>query len=47
MNAKFYCLEKLVEIIHCGNYNQFKNIIITNMKDNQEEEFFYKQMKVL
>jgi hypothetical protein len=34
MNAKFYCLEKLVEIIHCGNYNQFKNIIITNMKDN-------------
>ena len=34
MNAKFCCLEKLVEIIHCGNYNQFKNIIITNMKDN-------------
>lgn len=34
MNAKFYCLEKLVEIIHCGNYNQFKNIVITNMKDN-------------
>jgi hypothetical protein len=34
MNAKFYCLEKLIEIIHCGKYNQFKNIIITNMKDN-------------
>ena len=34
MNAKFCCLEKLVEIIHCGKYNQFKNIIITNMKDN-------------
>ena len=34
MNAKFCCLEKLIEIIHCGKYNQFKNIIITNMKDN-------------
>jgi hypothetical protein len=34
MNAKFCCLEKLVEIIHCGKYNQFKNIIITNMNNN-------------
>ena len=34
LNAKYRCLEKLVEVIHCGKYNQFKNIIITNMKDN-------------
>jgi hypothetical protein len=34
MNAKFCSLEKLIEIVHCGNYNQFKNIIITNIKDN-------------
>ena len=34
MNAKFCCLEKLIEIIHCGRYNQFKNIIITNMNNN-------------
>jgi hypothetical protein len=33
MNARMGCLEKLIEIVHCGNYNQFKNIIITNMKD--------------
>jgi hypothetical protein len=34
MNAKFGSLEKLIEIVHCGKYSQFKNIIITNMKDN-------------
>jgi len=34
MNAKYLCLEKMVEIAHCGNYNQFKNIVITNLKDN-------------
>jgi hypothetical protein len=34
VNAKFNCLEKIVEIVHCGDYGQFKNIIITNMKDN-------------
>ena len=34
MNAKYRCLDKLVELVHCGNYDQFKNIIITNMKDN-------------
>jgi hypothetical protein len=27
-------IEKIVEITHCGEYNQFKNIIITNLKDN-------------
>jgi hypothetical protein len=38
MNAKYGCLEKLVETVHCGKYNQFKNIIITNMKD----QYMYK-----
>ena len=34
MGARYNSLDKLIEIIHCGKYNQFKNIIITNMKDN-------------
>jgi hypothetical protein len=34
MSAKYISLDKLIEIVHCGKYNQFKNIIITNMKDN-------------
>jgi hypothetical protein len=34
INAKFCALDKLIEIVHCGKYNQFKNIILTNMKDN-------------
>lgn len=38
MNARLKSLDKLVEITHCGEYNQFKNIIITNLKD----EFAYK-----
>ena len=38
MNSKFGALDKLVEITHCGPYNQFKNVIITNLKD----EYAYK-----
>jgi hypothetical protein len=38
LNSKFGSLEKLIETIHCGKYNQFKNIIVTNIKDN----FLYK-----
>jgi len=34
MNAKYASLEKLIEIVHCGKYSQFKNIILTNIKDN-------------
>jgi len=34
MNAKYSSFDKLIEIVHCGKYNQFKNIIITNLKDN-------------
>lgn len=39
LNSKMLCLEKFVEIAHCGNYTQFKNIIITNMKDNFAYKF--------
>ena len=34
LNSRFCSLEKIVEIAHCGNINQYKNIIITNLKDN-------------
>jgi hypothetical protein len=34
LDCRFNSLEKLVEITHCGDFNQFKNIIITNLKDN-------------
>ena len=34
MNARYNSLDKLIEIVHCGKYNQFKNIIITNMNNN-------------
>ena len=34
INSKYCSLEKLIEIVHCGKYDQFKNIIITNIKDN-------------
>ena len=30
----FNSIEKLVEIAHCGEFNQFKNVIITNLKDD-------------
>jgi hypothetical protein len=34
LDSRLNSLEKLVEITHCGEMNQFKNIIITNLKDN-------------
>jgi hypothetical protein len=34
MRSRFNCLEQIVEIAHCSKYDQFKNIIITNLKDN-------------
>jgi hypothetical protein len=34
INFKLCALEKMVEIVHCGNYHKFKNIVITNLKDN-------------
>jgi len=43
MNSKYSSLDKLIEIVHCGKYNQFKNIIITNMKDNYMYKYDEKQ----
>ena len=34
MRSRYNCLERIVEIAHCSKYDQFKNIIITNLKDN-------------
>jgi len=34
MKSRFGCLEEIIKIAHCSNYKQFKNIIITNLKDN-------------
>jgi hypothetical protein len=34
LDCRLNSLEKLVEIAHCGDMNEFKNIIITNLKDN-------------
>jgi hypothetical protein len=34
LNSRLCSLEKIVEIAHCGSMNQYKNIIITNLKDN-------------
>jgi hypothetical protein len=34
LNSRRDSLQKLVNIIHCGKYNQFKNILITNMKND-------------
>ena len=34
LDSRLGSLEKIVEIAHCGDMRQFKNIIITNLKDN-------------
>ena len=34
MDSRLCSIEKIVEIAHCGEMNQYKNIIITNLKDN-------------
>jgi hypothetical protein len=33
LESKMNSLEKMVELVHCGTHNQFKNIVITNLKD--------------
>ena len=33
LDSRFSSLDKIVEIVHCGVHNMFKNIIITNLKD--------------
>jgi hypothetical protein len=49
LEQKDFSLDKLVEIVHCGaNYHQFKNVVITNIKDeyaytyNADAGFFVK-----
>ncbi len=39
LDSRYKSLEKFIEIVHCGKYNQFKNIIITNIKDNYMYKF--------
>lgn len=34
INSRLGSLERIVEIAHCGDMNQFKNIIVTNLKDS-------------
>jgi hypothetical protein len=34
LDSRYKSLEKLIEIVHCGKYNEFKNILVTNMKNN-------------
>ena len=34
IKARYGCLDRVMTIAHCGKYNQFKNIIITNLKDD-------------
>ena len=38
MDSRMCSLEKMVEMVHCGKYDMFKNILITNLKD----KFAYK-----
>jgi flagellar motility protein MotE (MotC chaperone) len=46
-------LEKMVEIVHCGDHDIFKNIVITNLKDkyaykyDKEKGFFTTHTKVV
>jgi hypothetical protein len=38
LDSKYQSLEKMVELVHCGTRDDFKNIVITNLKD----KFAYK-----
>ena len=33
LDRRLYSLETIVEMVHCGSHNMFKNILITNLKD--------------
>lgn len=47
IKARFSCLETATEIITCGKYNQFKNIILTNLKDEYAFKFDRKLNKFI
>ena len=38
LDSRLMSIDKMVEIVHCGRHNMFKNIVITNLKD----KFAYK-----
>jgi hypothetical protein len=38
LDRRWCSLDKMIEIVHCGTNNMFKNIVITNLKD----KFAYK-----
>jgi NAD dependent epimerase/dehydratase family enzyme len=39
LNSRYNCLEELVQMIHCKEYDQFKNIIITNLQNKYAYKF--------
>jgi predicted nucleic acid-binding protein len=39
LNAGYNSIGKLTEIVHCGKYNQFKNIILTNLNGKYAEKY--------
>jgi hypothetical protein len=51
LDRRLCSLEKMVEIVHCGSHNLFKNIVITNLKDkfayryDQEKGYFITENK--
>jgi hypothetical protein len=47
IKSRYGCLERIVDITHCGKYNQFKNIIITNLKDDYAYKYDDKQKKFI
>jgi hypothetical protein len=47
MNSRFNCLEELVNIVHCKEYDQFKNILITNLKDDYAYKYCDKLNKFI
>ena len=43
LNSRYTSLEKLIEIVHCGKYNEFKNILVTNA--NNKYAYTYNKNK--
>jgi hypothetical protein len=39
LNAGYNSMSKLTEIVHCGKYNQFKNVILTNLNGKYAEKY--------
>jgi hypothetical protein len=39
LDRKYCSLEKIIELVHCGKHDKFKNILITNLKDNYAYQY--------